>query len=522
MFILQRRWPLKAASTALLIALTLHSTPANAVVATTRLSVVNAYYGETQGVTTLSQLIATGAISNLTHLTYAFAQGTSTNPCTGAPTAANINDVTSLHARNVNVIISIGGAGSGAAFSAAFQGETPATFAHNCMTALTSGPAAFPGTFNGIDIDWEFPANATDRTNFNLLLQAFHTELASYGSNNGLNKTWLTAAIGPSSEPSPYGWEWIDFTGANTMPTVAGANAFADFYNVEFYNYAYGTGSPDTQSNASIPDINGDIFGNAAAYAADGLIPVGGVPASKIVVGIPFYGVHYTNVANGTTLGNPGTMDNPNSGNISSVPPYYYTLNFIQSQPGAFQSCSAPSTDTTNYGSAWTWNPSTQNFWEYDDTVTITQKISYAIENKLGGVFAWNLQHDTVAASLLNSLTSAPMAAGYQDVTNMAPAYAAAGLAYNPFKHTGAETYTITNHYCNTLDGPFYLVLTGLPSGVTASNESGTFEGKPYWAVPNAASLNSGSSAPVTITLSYTGSQNFTGVAAYVLAGVLP
>jgi GH18 family chitinase len=112
--------------------------------------VVNAYYGETQGTTTLSQLIATGATSHLTHLTYAFAQGTNSNPCTGSPFAANASDVTALRSAGVKVLISIGGESSGSAFTAALQNQTPAEFAHSCVTTLAS---SFPGKFDGIDVD---------------------------------------------------------------------------------------------------------------------------------------------------------------------------------------------------------------------------------------------------------------------------------------------------------------------------------------------------------------------------------
>src|SRR5581483_2265940 len=418
----------KVTLAALSIGLTaLASTPLYSAVSAPPLSVVNAYYGETQGTMTLSQLIASGATSHLTHLTYAFAQGTSSNPCTGSPFAANASDVTALRSEGVRVLISIGGENSGSQFSAALQSQTPAQFAHSCVTTLAS---SFPGTFDGIDIGWEFPSSTTDESNLNLLLAAFRSELNTYATNKGLSKAWLTAAVGPSSEPSPFGWAYIDFTGSKTG--TVGANSSVDFYNVEFYNYAYGTGSPDTQSNAPLGPIGGDIYGNPNQYAADGLNkPVaqggGGVPLNQIVLGIPFYGVHYTGVTSGSNLGSTGTMDPPTT--FSGVPPYYYIEGLIQVQPTRFQSCSAASGDP-NYGSAWSWNSSTKNFWEYDDDVTITQKIQYAQSNTLGGVFAWNLQHDTVLASELNSLKSTANTI-FSDVTNMAPAYAPNGITYN-------------------------------------------------------------------------------------------
>src|SRR5580704_12214049 len=56
--------------------------------------IVNAYYGDANGTTPLSTLIAAGATSHLTDLTYAFATSDgNSNPCTGAPTAMKLADL---------------------------------------------------------------------------------------------------------------------------------------------------------------------------------------------------------------------------------------------------------------------------------------------------------------------------------------------------------------------------------------------------------------------------------------------
>jgi hypothetical protein len=54
------------------------------------------------------------------------------------------------------------------------------------------------------------------------------------------------------------------------------------------------------------------------------------------------------------------------------------------------------------------------------------------------------------------------------------------GLVYSRVSKTFSGTITVTNTGSTTLSGPFQLVLTGLPSGVTLNNATGTFNGSPF------------------------------------------
>lgn len=94
------------------------------------------------------------------------------------------------------------------------------------------------------------------------------------------------------------------------------------------------------------------------------------------------------------------------------------------------------------------------------------------------------------------------------------------GLVYSRVQKRGTETVTITNSGGSTLPGPVLLVLSGLPVGVTAVNNTGTFGGNPYWTV-SAGSLAPGASAPVTVTLGYAIGTNVTATSS-VYSGSLP
>jgi hypothetical protein len=82
------------------------------------------------------------------------------------------------------------------------------------------------------------------------------------------------------------------------------------------------------------------------------------------------------------------------------------------------------------------------------------------------------------------------------------------GFSYNKIKKQGIATFTVTNSSAATISGPVQLVLS-LPSGVTAVNETGTFQGNPYWTA-TAESLAPGASAQVSVTLGYASGPAFT------------
>ncbi|MBV8551911.1 MAG: hypothetical protein JOY54_11455 [Acidobacteriaceae bacterium] len=73
-------------------------------------------------------------------------------------------------------------------------------------------------------------------------------------------------------------------------------------------------------------------------------------------------------------------------------------------------------------------------------------------------------------------------------------------LRYEPHTQTRVYSYVITNASAQPVKGPLSLILS-LSSGVTATSDTGTFQGNPYWTVPNSNSLAPGASVAVTVTL---------------------
>jgi hypothetical protein len=76
----------------------------------------------------------------------------------------------------------------------------------------------------------------------------------------------------------------------------------------------------------------------------------------------------------------------------------------------------------------------------------------------------------------------------------------ASGLAYSRVSQTFNGTITVKNIGATTIAGPFEILFTALPSGVTLANATGTIGGVPYLTLPG-ASLAPGQSATVSVQL---------------------
>jgi chitinase len=156
--------------------------------------------------------------------------------------------------------------------------------------AGAGGPGAAAGLFDGIDLDWEYPTAVAggnvnvgpeDRHNATLLAAEFRRQLDALGQANHTHYL-LTAAL-PAAKSSTTYYE----LGAYVRSL--------DWANVMTYDYNVPGGTvsaPDTlftgdprDPHASDPTWN--TVGTVAWYLANG------VPRSKVVVGVPFYGNQY-------------------------------------------------------------------------------------------------------------------------------------------------------------------------------------------------------------------------------------
>ncbi|SCL26731.1 Chitinase, GH18 family [Micromonospora pallida] len=184
----------------------------------------------------------------ITHINYAFVLPNGDGSLRPVENPGKLSSLVSLaHGNNVKVSIAIGGWNNGddSAFEAlAANSGTRTAFVNNVVNFVNQYG------LDGVDMDWEYPDPGASATNFSLLMQQLSGALRSRGK-------LLTAAV--VSE----GYY------AQGVPTAV--FGYVDWLNI----MAYDGGSPHANYDWSINAVNG--------WKARGL------PASKAVLGVPFY-----------------------------------------------------------------------------------------------------------------------------------------------------------------------------------------------------------------------------------------
>ncbi|MEU6017724.1 glycoside hydrolase family 18 protein [Streptomyces sp. NPDC047515] len=273
---------------------------------------------------------------------------------------------------NLKVIWSFGGWTWSGGFGEA--AKNPAAFAESCYN-LVEDPR-WADVFDGIDIDWEYPnacgltCDTSGRDAYGNLLAALR---AKFGPDN-----LVTSAI--SADGSDGGkLDAVDY---------GGAAKYVDWYNPMTYDFfgAWDTQGP-TAPHSPLTSYNGipkEGFNSEAVIAK---LKAQGVPASKLLLGIGFYGRGWTGV----------TQDAP-GGTATGAAPGTYEAG-IEDYKVLRNSCPATGTVAgTAYALCGT------NWWSYDTPATIATKMTYKDQQGLGGTFFWELSGDTADGELIKAI----------------------------------------------------------------------------------------------------------------------
>ncbi|MGG6462680.1 glycoside hydrolase family 18 protein [Solilutibacter silvestris] len=383
-----RRFPILLA---FLVAATLLSARVSAA---TPGKVVAAYYS---GGTVARYPVETLPADTLTHLFYAFA-GIRDGQCSASPESgthfAALAKLKREHPK-LRTIISIGGWNAGGFSDAALTDASRKRLVSSCMTLFFDRNR---GSFDGVDLDWEFPvsggpkeiaARAEDRRNMTLLMREFRRDLDALGKRRGQHFL-LTAALpgGRMESAGPY-----DPAQSYELAAVA---KLLDFINLMSYDMGT-TFSPVASFNSPLRGVPADplapelrrwnsVEGAVEYYRAHG------VPADKIVVGVPFYGRGYrvTSDANdGLYQSYSGTYPAGDwrliKAKLLTDPQWQQHWHPVAQSP-------------------WLFNAKEHVFVSYEDPRSIGIRAKFAHDRGLRGVFTWELAGDDDDRSLLKAM----------------------------------------------------------------------------------------------------------------------
>ncbi|KAK8913408.1 Chitinase 1 [Metarhizium anisopliae] len=175
--------------------------------------------------------------------------------------------------RKLKVILSIGGWTLSANFPTAASTEaTRATFARSAVEMMKDWG------FDGIDVDWEYPQDDTQAQNMVLLLQQIRKSLDDYAKKHASSHHFQLSIAAPAGREH------------YSKLRMAELGRILDYVNLMAYDYAGQWGKYSGHASNLFPDSDNP---NATPFDTDAAVTAyikGGIPANKIVLGIPTYG----------------------------------------------------------------------------------------------------------------------------------------------------------------------------------------------------------------------------------------
>ncbi len=303
---------------------------------------------------------------------------------------ARLLQLKSQHA-GLSTLISVGGWGfsqTGKFPAVAAGSQARAAFVTSCLDLFIR---RWPGLFDGIDVDWEFPAGPQERANFTSLLQEFRQQLDVQGAADG-RKYLLTVAL-PARTTAPDTFD------------LPGVQAAVDWINLMAYDF-HGAGKQEKITNFTAP-----LFGSPHEPPCPGLshsphCPVlninavvdtfvhHGVPPEKIVLGIPTAGHGFGGVPDRNhgryEPADPARAPAGSFGDDAIIEYFDLVQNYLPKYTSYFDAATKV---------PYLYDPQSQVWISYESPQSVAAKGKYARSRKLSGLMLWELSGDTPRGS---------------------------------------------------------------------------------------------------------------------------
>ncbi|CAM1503408.1 Fc.00g081840.m01.CDS01 [Cosmosporella sp. VM-42] len=264
--------------------------------------------------------------------------------------------------RNLKVMLSIGGWTWSTNFPAAASSDaTRATFATTAVTIMKDWG------FDGIDVDWEYPADEAEATNMVLLLKAVRAELDAYAARFAEGYHFQLSIAAPAGAAN-----------YEKLP-MAELGKVADHVNLMAYDYA-GSWSNAAGHTANLyprpDDPSSTPFNTDAAVRA---YLDGGIPPEKLVLGIPIYGRSFESTSGlGQAYSGVGSGSWENGAWDFKVLPRAGAVVDYDGVAKAYYS----------------YDPETQELISFDSPDAVREKVAYVQNLGLGGCMFWEASGD--------------------------------------------------------------------------------------------------------------------------------
>ncbi|KAJ6118786.1 hypothetical protein N7471_013406 [Penicillium samsonianum] len=268
--------------------------------------------------------------------------------------------------RNLKVLLSIGGWTYSSNLRAAFQTDGGRQkFADSSIELLKNLG------FDGIDVDFEYPANSNEADQFVDTLRRLREALDSYSSTNGDGYHYLLTTASPAGT-----WRTLNYQNEH----LAQMDQYLDFWNLMAYDYAgpwdavagHGANLHVSNNNPSSTPFNTD---QAINYYTSHE-----VASNKIVLGMPLYGRAFTDTN--------GPGQSSNGVGVGSWENGVWDYKALP-QPG----CAV--TNLEQEGASYCYSSGSRLFISYDTPNIARKKGEYIKSKGLGGGMWWELSGDT-------------------------------------------------------------------------------------------------------------------------------